>query len=305
MPDGPAGDGRSPAIDDAIAVLYGGPAESFLEVRKDLSTRAKTDGDTAAAKAIGALRKPTVAAAVVNRYVHGEPDTVDRLLELGVRLRAAHEALDAAALRELSGERRALVGELTAAALDRFGPDAPSAGQRDEVSNTFDAAVADPEIAGRLGRLTRSETWSGFGVAPLTGPALTLVRGGRHPGRNRLPATKETARKRTAQAPDAPQPARPAEARRSAAEARKAERAVAKARAAFEEADAALQSAEQEERAASDRIREISTQLSELQRELEQRKQDRDRSRRAVKAGRTRRREARSALDRAERQADR
>ena len=179
MADETDDDGPTPAVRDAAQVLYGGSPDAFLDARKDLSARAKAGGDPAAAKAIGALRKPTVAAAVVNRYVVEEPETVDRLLDIGSRLRDAHEALDAATLRELSAERRSLVGELTTAALDRFGPGTPSAGQRDEVANTFDAAVADPEIAGRLGRLTRSESWSGFGVAPLTGPALTLVRGGR------------------------------------------------------------------------------------------------------------------------------
>ena len=310
MADGSGPDDESTALEAALPVLYGAAPESFLEERTRLSAQARADGDAAAAKAIGALRKPTVAASVVNRYVYEEPDSVDRLLDVGTRLRDAHEALDAALLRELSAERRALVAELTAAAFAAAGLDTPPAGQRDEVTNTFDAAVADPEIAGRLGRLTRSESWSGFGVAPLTGPALTLVRGGRDAARSSRPArrpTKATAKPagKPAGKPDASPPAPPAEPRRSPAEARKAKRAVDKARAAFEQADAALQAAEQEERGASDRIREISAQLSELQRELEQRKQDRDRSRRTVKAGRVKRREARSALDRAERQADR
>ncbi len=302
MADGTDDDAESPLVREARDVLYRATPESFLDARKDLSARAKAAGDAAAARSIGALRKPTVAAAVVNRCVLDEPDTVDRLLDVGARLREAHEALDAAALRDLSAERRALVAELTAAALDRFGPESPSAGQRDEVANTFDAAVADPEIAGRLGRLIRSETWSGFGVAPLTGPALTLVRGGRDASSRRPAGRKHASTPSTSDAKATPPPAEP---RRSAAETRKARRAVDKARAAFEEADAALQAAEADERAASDRIREISAQLSELQRELEQRKQDRDRSRRAVKAGRAKRREARSALDRAERHVDR
>ncbi len=304
MADGSRPGDESPALREAFAVLYGGAPESFLDERKRLSAQARSEGDAAAAKSIGALRKPTVAASVVNRYVYESPDSVDRLLDVGTRLRAAHEALDAAQLRELSAERRALVAELTAAAFEASGQDSPPAGQRDEVTNTFDAAVADPEIAGRLGRLTRSESWSGFGVAPLTGPALTLVRGGRDAARSTRPAARRKQAPTTSDPPAAPPPP-PAEPRRSAAETRKAKRAVDKARATFEEADAALQSAEQEERSASERIREISAQLSELQRELEQRKQDRDRSRRAVKAGRTKRREARSALDRAERQADR
>jgi hypothetical protein len=302
VPDGSDEDAESPAVREAIDVLYAGPPETFLDTRKDLSAQARSAGDAAAAKAIGALRKPTVAAALVNRHVHRDPDSVDRLLDVGTRLRDAHEALDAAQLRELSTERRALVGELTAAAFAGSGIDPPPAGQRDEVTNTFDAAVADPEIAARLGRLTRSQSWSGFGVAPLSGPALTLVRGGRD-------AARSASTSRTKAAPGtraaSTKPTPPAQPRPSAAETRKAKRLLDRARAAFDEADAALQEAEQAERTATERIREISTQLSDLQRELEQRKQDRDRSRRAVKAGRAKRREARSALDRAERQAER
>ena len=39
----------------------------------------------------------------------------------------------------------------------------PTAALRDDVTATLQAAVADPEVAARLGRLTKAEQWSGFG----------------------------------------------------------------------------------------------------------------------------------------------
>ena len=38
----------------------------------------------------------------------------------------------------------------------------PSAAQRDDITGTLQAAIADPDVAARIGRLTKPERWSGF-----------------------------------------------------------------------------------------------------------------------------------------------
>ena len=295
---------------EVLARLYAAAPEDFLTVRTELAAEAKDRGEPAVAKQITAQRKPTVGAWVVNRQVHADPDCVDRLLDLGTRLRAAHEDLDAPALRELSTERRQLVSELTDAALGLVGRADPPAALRDDVTGTFDAAVADPQIAARLGRLTRPEQWSGFGVATDDAagtPELTVIRGGRDRPSNR-PSTGRRGSTRTdpveRATPKATPEAEP-EPRVDPAARRRARRARDKAADALAGAEAALQDIETAGRTAGTRIQELTTEISRLQEELDGAKHDQERSRREVKSARNRRREARSALDRAERQVER
>ena len=95
---------------------------------------------------------------VVNRLVRTDPEVRSRLDSLGADLR---EAADLARLRELTAARSRLVDELTKDALASV--PAPPAALREEVSATLDAAIADPEVAGRLGSLVRAEQYAGFG----------------------------------------------------------------------------------------------------------------------------------------------
>lgn len=292
---------------EVLATLYTAAPEDFLSVRAELAAAAKGRGEPQVGKQITAQRKPTLGAWVVNRQVHADPDCVDRLLDLGTRLRAAHDNLDAPALRELSTERRQLVAELTTAALTRAGRDDPPAALRDDVTGTFDAAVADPQVAARLGRLTRAEQWSGFGVATedtVGVPELTVIRG----GRDRPSSRPSTGRRGPARSDTAAEtPTTPAEPtpRVDQAARRRARRARDKAADVLDTAEAALQDCETGQRTAGARIHELTAEISRLQGELDDAKRDQERFRREVKSARNRRREARSALDRAERQVER
>lgn len=289
------------AVSEAADALYSAAPEAFTPLRSELAKRAKAGGDPAAAKRIAGLRKPTVAASVVNRCALHEPGALDRLSELHERLRQAHEQLDAADLRELTAERRNVVADLTREALHRIDHHNPSTALRDEVIATFDAAVADPEVLTRLGRLTKSEHWSGFGVAAETGdsPELTLVRGGQQPSARRpeLPVKRKPPAASTA-AHDA---SKKDDGKKSATTPR-LRRRLDKAAATFRSADATLSSTEQAERSSALRVKTLSAELAALQHELDAAKRELDRTRREAKAARARRREARSALDRAERQ---
>ncbi len=133
----------------AVAELYGADPDVFTERRKALVAAAKEAGDREAAAAIGALRKPTRAAWVVNRLARAEPSAADRMAALAAELRAAEAAKDGRRLRELSAargvaDRRAYgpgAGARRAGAVD------PSASLRAEVTDTLTAALADPETA--------------------------------------------------------------------------------------------------------------------------------------------------------------
>jgi hypothetical protein len=155
----------------AVEELYGADPEAFTGRRGELVTAARTAGDRAAAKAIAALRRPTRAAWVGNRLARTDPGAPPRLAELATALGAAQEARDGPRLRELSAERGALVDALTAQALAAAGVADPPASLRLEVSETLQAALADPEVAAAFatGTLTRAAQWSGFGL-PLAGP---------------------------------------------------------------------------------------------------------------------------------------
>ena len=153
----------------AVAELYEGAPEVFTGRRGELAAAAREAGDRAAAKAIGALRRPTRAAWVVNQLARADPGAAARLAELAGALRAAQEAGDGRRLRELSVERDGVIDGLTARALDEAGvADNPPVSLVFEVSQTLTAALADPEVAAAFaaGTLTRAEQWSGFGVLP-------------------------------------------------------------------------------------------------------------------------------------------
>jgi hypothetical protein len=149
---------------EAVAALYDADPDEFMPRRQQLADAAKEAGDPDAAKQITGLRKPTRSAWVVNHLVRSDPDVTIRLAALSTELRAG--ALDAPRIRELTTARARLVDELTQQAFTLAGHPSPPAGQREEVSATLDAAIADPAVAGRLGHLVRAERWAGFGLDP-------------------------------------------------------------------------------------------------------------------------------------------
>jgi hypothetical protein len=168
-------------LDDVVAQLYALPPEEFTAARTEAVTAAKTAGDRDLAKQIGALRRPTVGAWLVNLLAHQRPDLIGDLLALGDALRAAQRNLRGDELRELSAQRRTMVTALAreARALAvAAGRGVRAALPLDEVQNTLTAALADAEVAEevRLGRLVKPVEYAGFGEQPR--PQLRLVQGG-------------------------------------------------------------------------------------------------------------------------------
>lgn len=277
---------------DELDSLYWAPLKDFTAHRTKLTAAAKRRGDDAGAKRISAANKPTTAAWIVNRLALRDIDTKHRLAELGDRLRAAHAEMDGALIRDLSAEQHRLIVELTRAALEAAGVGNPSSAVRDDVTSTLQAAVADPEVRERLGRLTRPEQWSGFGdfgaTAPVTS-ARTAEVTGKVTGKAKGPSTQTRARSRKKTALDTAGQRRREKltAAMTAAERDKAD------------ADAALSERRAQRTAARQRRDEALAALRTAERELERVEQGYDRAEQAARAAEEAVKEAKAQLRRA------
>ncbi|HTI78793.1 MAG TPA: hypothetical protein VL634_27600 [Mycobacterium sp.] len=161
---------------DELDELYEVKPEEFTALRTKLTAAAKQRGDADTAKQISAARKPTTAAWVVNRIAIRDPDTRTRLAGLGERLKDAHSAMAGDRIRELSREQRRLVEDVAKAAFEEAELAEPSGALRDDVTSTLQAAIADPDVAARLGRLSKAEQWTGFGEFGDTAMVFTQTR---------------------------------------------------------------------------------------------------------------------------------
>jgi len=149
--------------------LYALAPEDFTAARDLAAKQAKAGGDPELAKQLKALRKPSVAAWLVNRLASQQRSLLDQLLALGPVLAEAQSAGRADDLRTLGQQRRDLVIAVTDAAAADAGRTVTSA-VRDEVASTLEAALAEPASARavRSGRLVRSLSYAGFGGVDLS-----------------------------------------------------------------------------------------------------------------------------------------
>lgn len=158
-------------VEEAAARLYAVPLEQFIPTRTTLVAEARAAGDREAAGEIGALRKPSVAAWLVNQLARLDPQPLAALTSLGSRLRDAQASLDADQLRTLGRERTGVLDEAMAraAALAAQRDLSLSAGVSSELRATFVAGLATAEAgaAVRSGRLVRALSYAGFGEVDL------------------------------------------------------------------------------------------------------------------------------------------
>jgi hypothetical protein len=281
--------------------LYGALPDNFVAERDKAVADAREAGDRELATAIGKLRKPTVAAWLVNLLALRRPDLVADLVDLSAQLREAQRDLRGDELRELSAQRRAVVGALVEQARRAAVAERPDLARAKlplaDVESTLTAALADEEVAEqvRSGRLVRTVEYTGFGEVPR--PKLRLVTDGAEAtevSRPRRPGEREPRR------PAEEERAERAEARLRAA----AERAVDQANTGQREADAELARATEAEQDGARTLAEVEAELAELQRrrsaaeeELSRRKLARKAAERAVSAARRRLGEAQAALE--------
>jgi hypothetical protein len=172
-------------LNSAVDTLYGLARDEFTPGRDGLVKQAKAAGDRELATAIGKLRRPTVAAWVVNQLSRRRPDELAALTELGARLRTAHRELDGAALRELSVRRRELLAELQRTARDVAGLAGVTVSDTvgRDLEEMFVAALTEEGsamalVSGRLSSLKElADAGAGWPVtAPGARPRPTLVR---------------------------------------------------------------------------------------------------------------------------------
>ncbi len=152
---------RDEQLAEIKARLYALPPEEFTEARNAAAKAAPGP----MGRAIKALRRPTVAAWLINLLAAHRTDELDELLTIGERLRNAQRALQGAELRQLSARRQAVITSLVTLARDL----AAERGRqiRDdtmwEAETTLRAALADPEVAElvRAGTLVKAADYSG------------------------------------------------------------------------------------------------------------------------------------------------
>ena len=259
--------------DELIRRLYEAPPDGFVAARAAAVDDARRAGDRDTAKTLAALRKPTVAAWVVNLLALRRPDLIEQLVELSGALRAAQRGLAGDELRELTAQRRQVVSALVGAARKlAVEADPGLSGAKlplGEVEATLTAALAEPTVAEqvRSGRLIRAVAYAGFGEVPR--PRLRLV--------TDEEIADEDAGAAVADEPtdEAPEPAKPNARERAAAERRSRElaerrrtlkRELTAAQAAEARADAQLERAEAAERDATHLVEDLDAELAELER---------------------------------------
>ncbi|MDL9981555.1 transposase [Microbacterium candidum] len=153
------------ALARIAAELYAGPLDEFVSAR---NAQAKHADDRELAAQIRALRKPSVAAWIVDVFAQERGARLGEALQLAAELREAQADLDAPALAELGRQRRALTDQLArdavALASARGGQVTPSTAEA--VRQTIAAAFFDADAAAAVasGRLVRELEASGVAI---------------------------------------------------------------------------------------------------------------------------------------------
>ena len=154
--------------------LYALPVGEFTAAR---DARAKELRGSDLAAPVKALRKPSLAAWVVNLLVRREAEQVTQVLELGAALREAAAGMAGEELRALTRQRR----QLTAAVTTRARGLASSEGVKvtesvaEQVESTLTAAMLDAQCAEavRSGLLVTALSSTGVDAVDLSGAVAT------------------------------------------------------------------------------------------------------------------------------------
>lgn len=248
------------------ARLYALPPEEFVQARNAEAER--THGNLK--RRIRALRRPTLAAWLVNLLATHHGGELAALLAIGERLRDAQRSPNGQDLRELSTERQVMLASLVTLVRGLATEHGRKVREDTfwEVETTLRAALADPGLAAEVqaGTLVRSAEYSGLGLAPGTEPG-----DGSAPARAAAPVRATAQRSRTrlrvisggrdadptqTTTVAAPEPDTSARSHDTSARSR--------AEAALADAERELEQAAEAERETSRRLAEIATELNEL-----------------------------------------
>jgi hypothetical protein len=151
--------------------LYGLAQDEFTPARDAKVKELKADKELAAA--VKKLKKPSVAAWVVNLFVRRESEQVEQVIAVGIALREAQEGMDGAELRALTKQRRQLTSAVTQQARTVAKDEGVKVTQAvsDQVEATLTAAMLDPECAKavRSGLLTAALSSTGVDAVDVAG----------------------------------------------------------------------------------------------------------------------------------------
>ncbi|MBB6626395.1 hypothetical protein H5V45_03575 [Nocardioides sp. KIGAM211] len=247
---------ENPGLLEIADELYALGLPEFTPTRDARAKALKADDKDLAAR-LKALKKPSVAAWVVNALVRHEAEQVEQVLAVGAALREAQANLDGDELRALTRQRR----QLTAAVTTRARALAGELGVKvttavsDQVEATLTAAMVDEECARavRSGLLVAALTSTGVEASEVAG-AVAL------PDALGFAATARAAADEPTGRPDlhvVPDPEADAKAR-------------AAAQAVLDEADADLAEATQARDAAATEVEELEARSMQLQAEIDE-----------------------------------
>jgi hypothetical protein len=159
--------------------LYGLPLDEFIGARTELVRELKKQGKKAEAEEVGALRKPTVSAWVVNQLARRHPQEMKALVKAGDEMRKAQRTAVSGrgpqALRDATRAHRDRLEDLTSAARNELDA-AGSTLQR--VAQTLRGASVDKEASKALltGTLSADYEQAGFGPLLAAVPPSALKR---------------------------------------------------------------------------------------------------------------------------------
>jgi hypothetical protein len=243
---------QADSLSQAADELYGLLPAEFTAARDERAREAKAAGDGDAAAQIKKLAKPTVSAWLVNQLIRNTAAQMGELFELGQALHEAQRELDGDRMRELSAQRRQVIGALVpeAARIAAQASQPASAAVLSEVRATLEAALADPAAveAVRSGRLTKGLAYAGLGE--IDPGAVAVARPSGTSGSSRAnPAGQQRAASRAADA------------------AQRAQEAVSAAQADVATAEATVDEAEQRIAALADQRQFVRRRIERLEQE--------------------------------------
>jgi hypothetical protein len=159
--------------------LYAEAPDQFTGKRNALAKRLRADGDKASAQEVAKLKKPTVAAGLVNHLAHNEAKAMERFSAAASDLQEAQdEAVSGQGgehLRKASRAGRDAIEGLVQVAR-RVG-NGGSEATFDRVRETLEAALADPKAREEVGRgRLAKELRPGESIPRTVGPKKSSAR---------------------------------------------------------------------------------------------------------------------------------
>ena len=159
----PPGDALETALDE----LYGSDPAGFVATRKQIAARLRADGARDLAKAVLAARRPSGAAAALNRLAREQPEVITNFLERSTELRDSFRVSRDEVRTATVAHRDALRVAIDAALASLGGR---GNANRAQIQSTLHAAGLDAGVAHllRTGRLEKEVMGpSGFGESEL------------------------------------------------------------------------------------------------------------------------------------------